>query len=825
MKNIYTLILIFSSFFSFSQEWESVATLPDDFNTDHSFAFSIGEVGYIVAGNTTSGYSSSFYSYDPIMDEWTKKDDFPGASRGFAIGQVWDGKAYFGFGNGAGGNLDDLWEFDPVTDEWTQLASCDCDARTHPAMVALNGEIYVGLGGTNNGNTNDWWVYSIENNTWEERERFPADPRHHPFQFTDGEYIYVGFGHGNGFISNQWYKYNTLNDTWLEVQQLPAEGRVAGTQMSFKGIGLVLSGDGDDHGVMETGEFWMYEPVFDKWSALTPHPGSSRWAPASFILNEEVYLINGERSGFYYKDNFKFDLSFLSKPVLGMSTDKLSSTFEYSDDKCDASQSSMVTVGTRVPFEEDVSISLVVDPTSTAVEGEDFLLEVKEGILLAGDNMIDFELIILDDAVVSGDKSLQLNLVTAVETGVDNLVIDIKENDFEFDSESLTRKLSVGEDDKQAIAPFARFYENARSQMLYRADMLKGAGVGAGMIDKIAFNVLSTAGQNYQDFTVSIAHTTLSQFNGNVAGGLALVEVFSGSYNTVNGLNDIVFDTPFEYDGESNIIIQTCFDNNNYTVDDLTASSETGYNSTIVLRADGMTGCPSGGETISTSILPNLIIYKDGFYPLYVDVNTKFQSEIMENETIFFETNDSIYAIIDNINGFDLACFSSELVSNSNMINTFGDLDWIDRIYQIGNEGGAPNDYEVTIIMPNVEGFDLESENLTGLYSSTEIIEGQDPQWLSVDVISTAVNEEFVMAKFRFQGSGYYTVGGIGLSTSTNEQILDVVFDRVTVYDAMGRVIATNQNEINIDELPMGIYIKTYTNNGKVVKSVKVIPE
>lgn len=825
MKHIFTILLSFLTIIGFSQEWEQIASLPDDFNTDHSFAFSIGEVGYIVAGNTPNGYSSSFYSYNPITDEWTKKDDFPGGARGFAIGEVWNGKAYFGFGNGAGGNRDDFWEFDPITDQWRQLASCDCDARTHPAMVALNGEIYLGLGGTNNGNTNDWWVYDIDSDSWEERTRFPAAERHHPYQFTDGEYVYVGFGHGNGFISNQWYRYNTLDDTWLEMQTLPAEGRVAGTQMSYKGVGLILSGDGDDHGVMQTGEFWMYEPLFDKWSALTPHPGSSRWAPASFILNDEVYFINGERSGFYYTDNYKMDLSFLSEPILSISTDGQATDLEYSDDKCNALQTRKVTVGTRVAFENDVNVSLSVDPSSTAVMEADFILEVSEATLLAGENMIDFELVIFDNAIVDGDKTLKLNLVTDEETSVDNLEIIIEDNDIEFGSESVTREIAVGDGEAGTIAPFARYYENARSQLLYRSDMLKNAGLGAGAINKIAFDVTSAAGQSFANFKVNIAHTNMEQFNGNFSGGFAFEEVFSGTYNSVNGINDIEFDTPFIYDGESNLIIQICFDNGEWSSDDIAAASDVGYNSTIVVQADGVNGCPNTGEVTSTSELPNLIVYKDGFYPLYVDVNNKFQSEIKENESIYFATNDSIYAIIDNINGFESACFSSELFSNSNMIQTTEDIDWIDRVYEIGNEGVSPNDYEITILMPNIADVDFEAENLVGLFSSAALMEGEDPQWQSVDIISSVMNEEFVAIKIRFQGDGYYTVGGVDLISSTSEQTFDVSYDKITIYDAMGRVISTTGNETNIDILPTGIYFKTYTNKGQIVKSVKVIPK
>ena len=295
---------------------------------------------------------------------------------------------------------------------------------------------------------------------------------------------------------------------------------------------------------------------------------------------------------------------------------------------------------------------MAVDPSSTAVEGEDYILDNLEATLLAGDNMIDFDLLIVDDAIVNGDKLLKLNLVTEAETGVDNLEILLLENDIEFGAESVTREVKVGDGDLSSIAPFARYYENARSQMLYRSEMLRSAGLGEGEINRIVFDVTSESGQSFANFTVNIAHTSLQEFSGTFDSGLDFEEVFSGTYNSVNGLNSIEFDSPFVYDGESNIVIQICFDNGDWTNDETTAATDVGYNSTIVYQADGVNGCPNVGQNIvSSSDLPNLLIYKDGVYPVYVDVNQKFQSEIKENESIYFSTNDSIYAIITNITG------------------------------------------------------------------------------------------------------------------------------------------------------------------------------
>ena len=291
-----------------SQNWVQVNSLPDSFNeTHHSFAFSFDDTGYIVAGNSNSGERDDFYQYDPINDSWIELTPFPGAPRGFAIGDTWNGKAYFGFGHDGTSLLNDLWEFDPLNMNWTELAPCPCAARTHPAMIAHNGKVFVGLGNNSIENMNDWWEYDITLNTWSQKDDLPSQSRHHPYQFGINGYVYTGFGHGND-IFNDWFRYDITTETWNQVTTLPAEGRVAGTQFSYNGLGYVLSGDGDNHDSMETGEFWAYDPISDNWEEMPPHPEGSRWAPASFIINGEVYIINGTSFSQYVTEIYKYNL-------------------------------------------------------------------------------------------------------------------------------------------------------------------------------------------------------------------------------------------------------------------------------------------------------------------------------------------------------------------------------------------------------------------------------------------------------------------------------------------------------------------------------------
>ncbi len=296
MKQLFTILAISSCALLNAQEWLDVASLPSSAAKHHPVTFAIDGIGYSVAGSNSFDVSTATsHKYDPIADDWSTIESFPGIARGFSYG-VTDGEfGYMGFGYNTqvGDYLNDLWKFDPTNETWEELASCPCQARTHPAFIHLDGKIFVGVGGSSSGNRDDWWEYDVAGDSWSQKPDFPGVPRHHPYYFDLDGYAYVGFGHGAG-IFNDFYKYDPATEEWEQMDDFPGEARVAGTQFSHDGFGYVLSGDGDDHDYFETGEFWQYDPANDSWSELPSHPGLSRWAPGSFVIDGKVYLVQGQ---------------------------------------------------------------------------------------------------------------------------------------------------------------------------------------------------------------------------------------------------------------------------------------------------------------------------------------------------------------------------------------------------------------------------------------------------------------------------------------------------------------------------------------------------
>lgn len=149
---------------------------------------------------------------------------------------------------------------------------------------------------------------------------------------------------------------------------------------------------------------------------------------------------------------------------------------------------------------------------------------------------------------------------------------------------------NLGTGNVSGHSPYHGLYEDARMQLLIRASELQALGMTAGTITDIAFDVSSVASTSpYTDFTIRMGCTDLTQLAGFVP-GLSTVMV-DPAYSVTVGSNNHTFNTPYDWDGYSNLIIDICFNNNSWTATDNVNATNTGYPSVAYDFLDNATGC------------------------------------------------------------------------------------------------------------------------------------------------------------------------------------------------------------------------------------------
>ncbi|MDG1719333.1 MAG: hypothetical protein P8H17_05870 [Flavobacteriales bacterium] len=99
---------------------------------------------------------------------------------------------------------------------------------------------------------------------------------------------------------------------------------------------------------------------------------------------------------------------------------------------------------------------------------------------------------------------------------------------------------------------FYTYYHDGKTQMTYEATELAALGMNSGdIIDELAWNILSQDG--------SASTTPMNGANLSVNG----VNVWSGTYQAVLGMNNFVFSTPITYTG-GDLVVEWCYDNTSY---------------------------------------------------------------------------------------------------------------------------------------------------------------------------------------------------------------------------------------------------------------------
>jgi gliding motility-associated-like protein len=150
-------------------------------------------------------------------------------------------------------------------------------------------------------------------------------------------------------------------------------------------------------------------------------------------------------------------------------------------------------------------------------------------------------------------------------------------------------------------APFGNFYWGAKHQYLFTAAELQAMGFVGGKITEISWPITTVSGAvNYPAYTISMGCTQVTDLTTTWETGLT--EVYSPqNINVVTGWNTFVLTTAYEWDGISNLIIESCFNNSSYDDNCLSPYTVTPHVSVNYYRGDNSTVCSNANPFITTS--------------------------------------------------------------------------------------------------------------------------------------------------------------------------------------------------------------------------------
>ncbi|MFH1319535.1 MAG: GEVED domain-containing protein [Bacteroidota bacterium] len=140
-------------------------------------------------------------------------------------------------------------------------------------------------------------------------------------------------------------------------------------------------------------------------------------------------------------------------------------------------------------------------------------------------------------------------------------------------------------------APYGNWYWGAKHQIIIQASELTNAGMTLGFINSLAFNVAVPQGTPLVDFTIKIKNTSASATT-TTFDNVGLTTVWGPqTYTETIGWNVHAFSSPFLWDGSSNLLIETCFNNTSYTYNALTYYTPTTFNSVVWVNQDASGVC------------------------------------------------------------------------------------------------------------------------------------------------------------------------------------------------------------------------------------------
>ncbi len=263
--------------------------------------------------------------------------------------------------------------------------------------------------------------------------------------------------------------------------------------------------------------------------------------------------------------------------------------------------------------------------------------------------------------------------------------------------------------------PFMGLWEDGRFQMLFRASELQAMNINQGILNSMALNIPTVNSDNgYASFSIKMKCTTTNSLVVGAFEGGTTVVYTNALYNPVAGWNVFNFTGPYVYDGVSNLLVEICYDNTEWSSDDNVESTATTFPASASYDQDGIAGCTTPSSEEVYNFRPNVRFdYSESVNPNNYTYSwappTGLSNPNIKNPTLNAVVGSTTYTVtVTTLNGL---CSSTEDVNVTigggladvvalNNDSVFCNDDAVQLIACLGTQGGTWTHFYVTSLAP-----------------------------------------------------------------------------------------------------------------------------
>ncbi|OJV50423.1 MAG: hypothetical protein BGO31_13735 [Bacteroidetes bacterium 43-16] len=157
--------------------------------------------------------------------------------------------------------------------------------------------------------------------------------------------------------------------------------------------------------------------------------------------------------------------------------------------------------------------------------------------------------------------------------------------------------------------PYYTLYDGLKTQYLIRASELTALGFSAGTITEVAFDVVAAGGHALSNFYISMKQTSANALSSAWETGLTTAYTAPATFTpTANSVNAYTLQNPISWDGVSNVVIEVCFNNPNWSSGhSVKYTTNLGFNASHYYQEDNnpnICSAPGSGSVLTSR--PNI---------------------------------------------------------------------------------------------------------------------------------------------------------------------------------------------------------------------------